>query len=126
MTFVGLPPVYDGTTELHGWFQLFDRWARAHYMDDETQGRKMPALLDGEALIVYLMLPEERHTLKGLKGKRKKKEELESAFATPVSWKYYGAVCSTSSHCVTSDTTTARMTAESSGKSVETATTASK
>lgn len=77
MTFVGLPPPYAGTYVEESWFQFSDCWARAHDMDAKTQGRKMPASLDREAFIVYLMLPEDRRTLKDMK------EALEAAVAPP-------------------------------------------
>jgi len=77
MTTNVLPPTYDGRSALDRWLQRFAVCATANGWDAELQGQKLPAFLDGEALVVYLEQPADRRTFKEVKA------ALTNAFLPP-------------------------------------------
>ena len=46
--------------DVKDWFQQFDIYVRANGWDVETKAKKLPTLLEGEALVVWLELTSEQ------------------------------------------------------------------
>ena len=104
MTFNGPLPIYDGSTALEEWLPLFDVYAASNGWDEDAQGRKVAALLEGSAFRVFQKVPFEQ------RNGQKVRQALQEAFA-PVQRREVSTAIVTSSNTATSTELAPRMDA---------------